>query len=84
MAPWINPDKNLKTGFFDFTIDPSLGSRTDGIVLYVSNDDDADIQESVKILEESISDISIRKFIDRGHFLTPTFTELRDDILNHE
>ena len=84
VAPWINPDKNLKTGFFDFTIDPSLGSRTDGIVLYVSNDDDADIQESVKILEESISDISIRKFIDRGHFLTPTFTELRDDILNHE
>lgn len=84
VAPWIDPDENLKTGFFDFTIDPSLGSRTDGIVLYVSNDDDADILSSVETLKKSIPDIDIREFTGRGHFLTPTFTELRDDILNHE
>lgn len=83
VAPWTDPDKKLATGMFDFTIDPDLASRTAGATVYISDDDDTDIHDSVKVITESVKDVQVREFTGRGHFLTETFTELRDDILNN-
>ena len=80
VAPWIDPDKTLTTGMFDFTLDPDLTSRTSGIIIYISDDDDSDIHASVQQLK-AITDTQVREFAGRGHFLTENFPELCDDIL---
>lgn len=84
VAPWIDPEKTLVTDMFDFTIDPEFVSRTANVTVYVSNDDDSDIHESVKVITESANGVNMREFTGRGHFLSDSFPELRDDILkNH-
>jgi predicted alpha/beta hydrolase family esterase len=89
VAPWIDPDQesqNLVTDFFDFEIDPALSSRTDGITVFYSTDDSADIVKSVEILEKSVKDIHGIKFDDKGHFTledmgTEEFPELLKEVL---
>ena len=43
VAPWIDPDKTLNTGFYDdMRIDPELKNRTNSLVIFISDDDDED------------------------------------------
>ncbi len=85
VAPWIDTEKELSTGFFDFDIDPNLGAKTkEEIVMLYSTDDDEVILKSVDKIKQSIKDISVREFSDKGHFTivdgVSEFPELLEEI----
>lgn len=86
VAPWLDPDEELDTRFFDFKIDPMLVSRTKGAVIFNSDDDDPDVQSSVQKLRDTIKNITYIEFHNRGHFVgkeyvTNGFPELLSEIL---
>lgn len=68
VAPWIDPAKDQKRGFFDFEIDPELASRTAGITIFNSTNDDETIHKSIEILRDKIKNISHKEFVNYGHF----------------
>lgn len=88
VAPWTDPEKQYtqSTGFFDFEIDPSIANRCKELVIFISDDDSQDILESVKIIENSVKDVKVRKFVGYGHFVPghmkrEDFPELLEDLL---
>lgn len=69
VAPWINPnDREVARGFFDFQVDPNLVSKTKGISLFISSDDEQDELDTAKMLEEKAPGIKMLRFADKGHF----------------
>lgn len=68
VAPWLDPNHELKNGFFDFTIDKDFIERTDGVTVFVSLDDDQEILESVERIKKDIPRVSVREFLNQGHF----------------
>jgi len=85
VAPWIDPDKILETGMFDFTPDENLVSKTKGVTIFNSDDDMEEVQKSVKILTEKIKNIEVREFQNMGHFCfedmgTEEFPELLEEV----
>lgn len=88
IAPWIDPynDEEYDSGgSFDFEIDGSLVDRTDGLTVFISEDDDKAELKTVEILGEKIKGITIRRFKDKGHFTygdmgTNEFPELLQEI----
>ncbi len=69
VAPWIDIEKKLPNGFFDFEIDTNLLIKTmNGISMFYSADDDVDILQSVEKLK-TIQGIKIREFSNKGHFV---------------
>lgn len=88
VAPWIDPEKEKTTDFFDFVIDKNLLKRT-RIELFMSHDDANDIISSIKIIRDNLPDISIEKFNSKGHFTfndmkTVEFPELLSAIINND
>jgi predicted alpha/beta hydrolase family esterase len=86
VAPWIDPDKILETGMFDFTPDENLVSKTKGVTIFNSDDDMEEVQKSVKILTEKIKNIEVREFQNMGHFCfedmgTEEFPKLLEEVL---
>lgn len=87
VAPWIDPEKQLTTGFFDdYVIDVDLAARTKGIVVFNSDNDEDSVQKSAKIILENIKNIQYREFHNYGHFCiedmaTLEFPELLREIL---
>lgn len=89
VAPWIDPDRNDTTDFFDFTIDASLAGRTAGVIIFNSDNDYPGVLESVHILRESIEGVRYREFHNYGHFCykdlkTDAFPELLEEIIKDE
>lgn len=87
VAPWLDPERSKTTDFFDFKIDPDISKRASELHLLVSNDDDADIHESVSIITKSLPNIKIHNFTGMGHFTygqmkTEKFPELLKIITN--
>jgi len=68
VAPWIDTEKELATGMFDFEINPELANHTRGVYCFYSTDDDRGILASVAILSSTIKNIHIEKFSNKGHF----------------
>jgi predicted alpha/beta hydrolase family esterase len=86
VAPWLDVERELETGFFDFAIDPHVASRTDGVVIFNSDNDNDYIQESVQFLRNSIESIVYREFHHYGHFClgdmqSEAFPELLEEVL---
>lgn len=87
VAPWIDPDKEYSSTFFDFEIKRSIATQTKGIMVYVSDDEPHEsVAQSVEILRKSVDDIVCREFQNYGHFClsdmgTVEFPELRDHLL---
>ena len=86
VAPWIDPEGKLDTGFFNFNIDPNVASRTRELVIFNSNDDAHDIQKSVSKLKSVIKNVKYIEFDKYGHFCqsdlgTDAFPELLEEIL---
>jgi predicted alpha/beta hydrolase family esterase len=83
-APWLDPQRLENTGgFFDFTLDKSLTSRTKLSVLY-SNDDEASILETASILRDTFPDASFEELQGYGHFYDDRrmeFPELLTEVL---
>ena len=87
VAPWLNPDHEYDTDFFDFTIDPDLVARTDGVTIFVSSDDDHTVHESVTKIRSALPGTAVKEFTDRGHFTfgtmkTERFPELLDSLID--
>lgn len=87
VAPWLDPNRDDTTDFFDFKIDPNLVERTKGTTIFNSDNDYASVQETVKILRDQIQNVSYREFHNYGHFChkdlgTEAFPELLEEITN--
>lgn len=72
--------------FGQFEIDPNLAERTDGLVLFHSDNDDKGIQASVKELREKVKNLKYREF-HLGHFTsgsmgTTEFPKLLEELIN--
>jgi predicted alpha/beta hydrolase family esterase len=72
VAPWLDPDRNETTDFFDFTVDPKLAERTQGLTLFNSDNDYPSIHESVKMIRDTVPGTTYREFHNYGHFATKT------------
>lgn len=71
VAPWINPlnyEISDCADFFSFNLDPDLASRTDGITVFISKDDEPSVVKTVDILKEKLSNINFKEYLDQGHF----------------
>lgn len=82
VAPWIDPNKELKTGFFDFEIDAQIFHRTESLTIFISEDDDQEMLETVQILEKECPGIETIRMNGKGHFTfrgmgTKEFPELK-------
>lgn len=89
VAPWINPEDNpaSETGdFFHFEIDPNIVTRVNGLVMFLSDDDEGTIQTTAKILKDKIAGLKVKDFQGYGHFTegsmkTTKFPELLEECL---
>ncbi|MEO5949854.1 MAG: alpha/beta hydrolase [Candidatus Saccharimonadales bacterium] len=83
VAPWTNPYDNLESDtadFFDFEIDANFPSRTAGVTVFYSTDDDKSVVETVTQLTKTCNDLTVKKYSDRGHFKQSEFVELISSI----
>jgi predicted alpha/beta hydrolase family esterase len=86
VAPWLDPDKEHTKNFFDdFEIDPDLASRTNGLTIFNSDNDQESVQKTTKIVRNKIKDINYKEFHNYGHFCykdlgTDEFPELLEAI----
>ena len=86
VAPWLDPEREKTTSFFNFEIDRNIQDRIGEIHLLVSRDDEKDILESVEIVKKMIPKALYHEFPDFGHFTyddmkTDKFPELLEYIL---
>ena len=87
VAPWLGrPGKEMDRTFFDFNFDKQMSSKTAGISIFYSTDDNNDILEAVEKIKSSVDNIKITKFDSKGHFTfndmkTVEFPELLEEIL---
>jgi predicted alpha/beta hydrolase family esterase len=86
VGPWLDPDHTLQEDFFAGELDSHLVKQTNGLILFVSDDDSESVQKSVQRITEEISDITVRNFPGYGHFTYDNlggveFPELRDELL---
>lgn len=87
VAPWLDPDQEHTKNFFDdFEIDPDLVSRTAGVTIFNSDNDQESVQKTVKIVREKVKNITYKEFHNYGHFCyddlkTEKFPELLEEAL---
>jgi hypothetical protein len=83
VAPWLDPERSKTTDFFEFEIDKDLLGRVNSSHLLISKDDDKDIHDSVKLVQENLTQIKIHNFENMGHFtLGQMKTEKFNELLN--
>lgn len=71
VAPWTNPDDNPLSDtadFFYFDIDPDFPSRTASTTIFVSDDDEPSVLQTVDILRSHVKGLDIKRYTDKGHF----------------
>jgi hypothetical protein len=67
----MDPKGELSTPFFDFDIDPGLVSRTAGVTILLSADDDPEMKVTVDRIENALPGVERIGFTDKGHFTLP-------------
>lgn len=80
VAPWLDPEKELKTGFFDFEIDKDFPARASKVVVMYSTDDEAYITDSINLLKEKLVGAEFREFANKGHFCFEKFPEILPEL----
>lgn len=89
VAPWIGDDPGdepFDTAFFDFTINPAIAHRTQGLTIIHSTNDGDGVKQSVTTLVEKLQDIHYVELENKGHFTlkslgTDAFPELLEEIV---
>lgn len=87
VAPWLDPDHDKTKDFFDdFEIDPDFPSRTKGVTIFNSDNDQESVQKTVKIVRTKVKDLAYREFHSYGHFCigdlkTTEFPELLEALV---
>ncbi|MCA9308916.1 alpha/beta hydrolase [Candidatus Saccharibacteria bacterium] len=90
VAPWTNPLKyeiSDTADFFEFEIDSDFPTRTAGVSVFISSDDEPSVIKTVDMLKETVKDIEYREYTDKGHFCTEDiggieFPELLKEVLS--
>lgn len=87
VAPSIDPTKKSATGFCDFEIDKKLANRTKEFIIFTSDNDSKDINQSVEILVNKLPTTKVIKMSGFGHFIpdhmgTDKFPELVEAVLS--
>lgn len=88
VAPYIDPfDVHVDDRFFDFELDPSLASRTNGLHVFHSVDDMPEIVASVERLLTTYTSAVEHRYEHMGHFVTESmgtdaFPDLVDVIVD--
>lgn len=77
---------HTKHFFDDFTIDPDIVSRTKGITVFYSDNDQQSVLKTVTILRQKTHGITFKEFHNYGHFIyedmhTVEFPELLREIV---
>ncbi len=86
VAPYLDVEKESITEFFDFNLDPDLSARTEGLTVFHSDNDDTEMQSTVKLLRDKLKNFKYREFHNYGHFTyralqTHKFPELLKECL---
>ena len=87
VAPYLDPDQEHTEGFFEgFEIDTNLASRTNGLIIFNSDNDQESVQKTVKIIRDKVKNLQYREFKGYGHFThkylpDDTFPELLEAIV---
>jgi len=86
VAPWLNLGHEDDITFFDFEIDPTIIEHVNELIVFISDDDHKEIQDSVAFLREKLPTATFRTFHNYGHFIsqsmkTDAFPELLESIL---
>jgi predicted alpha/beta hydrolase family esterase len=85
VAPWLDPDREHTKNFFDdFEIDPEFPSRSVGVTIFNSDNDQDSVQKTVKIVRGKVANIKYVEFHNYGHFIyedlkTLKFPELLEE-----
>lgn len=74
VAPWLDPARRKTDRFFDFIIDPGIQDRAGEVHIFVSQDDSAEILDSVEKISQQLPQARVHQFADKGHF---TYEEMR-------
>ena len=74
VAPWIDPEHQLTTEFFDFEMDQTLPDRI-ALHILMSSDDEEQIS-SFAIIEQKLLNAIYHKYTDKGHFLEKEIPEV--------
>jgi len=89
VAPWLDPNKTKgnDNDFFDFVIDSELVSRTQGVTIFNSDTDVEAVHTSVEKIVDTIPNIKLVEFQNKGHFCLSdlggeAFPELLEEVLN--
>lgn len=86
VAPWIDPEKKLKTGFFEFEIEANIVSRTKDLGIFYSTDDYQSILRGTDQIKKALPAATIFELTGKKHFTfrdlkTDQFPELRDYLI---
>lgn len=69
VAPWLDPEREETTTFFDFTIDSSIQDRIQEIhILLSDNEELTGIKESVEIIQKALPKAKFHLIQNMGHF----------------
>lgn len=75
IAPWLDPKKESKSHFMDFTIDSLITDRM-SVDIFTSSDDPTTAYESFPVIQKAISNATYHEFSNKGHFEEKDFPEL--------
>ncbi len=89
VAPWLDPNKikGENNDFFDFEMDAELLSRTQGLTIFNSDNDMEAVHTSVQQIMDTIPNIKLVEFQNKGHFClsdldSEAFPELLEEVLS--
>lgn len=68
VAPWVDPNREDTTDFFEFEIDSDLAKRTESFTVFNSDDDHESIQKTVQMIKDKVVDYKLKEFHNYGHF----------------
>lgn len=86
VAPWIDVEQEDPNQFFKFEIDSDLAHRTGGLTVFHSDNDNGEMQTSLKKLQAELKNFKLKVFHEYGHFTsgsmkTTEFPELLEECL---
>lgn len=84
VAPWLNVNHEWDTPMFDFEIDPSIVKRAKRFIVFTSDDDHPEVQNSTNHLQKMLKGAHFKEFHSYGHFCFDAFPELLEAIIGRD
>ncbi len=75
VAPWLDPENELTTDFFNFSINSNI-QDINTIHVFISSDDSPDLLTSFEIIKKSLPKATYHEYSDKGHFCGKEFPEI--------